>query len=81
MEIKRELVAGELRDPRKAVLPIVAALGGTIVPAGIYLLIQGGRPGQSGWGISVATDIAFVARVSGAARFASAGPTQIAKEE
>lgn len=63
LEIKRELVAGELRDPRKAALPIVAALGGMIVPAGIYLLFQGGQPGQSGWGIPVATDIAFVAGV------------------
>jgi NhaA family Na+:H+ antiporter len=61
LEIKRELVAGELRDPRKAALPIVAAVGGMIVPAGIYLLFQGGQPGQSGWGIPVATDIAFVA--------------------
>lgn len=61
LEIKRELVAGELRDPRKAALPILGALGGMIVPAGIYLLIQGGEPGQSGWGIPVATDIAFVA--------------------
>lgn len=61
LEIKRELVAGELRDPRKAALPIVAALGGMLVPTGIYLLFEGGRPGQSGWGIPVATDIAFVA--------------------
>ncbi len=61
LEIKREFVAGELRDPRKAALPVVAALGGMIVPAGIYLLLQGGQPGQSGWGIPVATDIAFVA--------------------
>jgi Na+/H+ antiporter NhaA len=55
------IVLGELRDPRKAALPIVAALGGMIVPAGIYLLLQSGQPGQSGWGIPVATDIAFVA--------------------
>ncbi len=61
LEIKRELVAGELRDPRKAALPIAAALGGMIVPAGIYLLFQVGQPGQSGWGVPVATDIAFVA--------------------
>jgi NhaA family Na+:H+ antiporter len=61
LEIKRELVAGELRDPRKAALPIAAALGGMIVPAGIYLLLQGGQPGQSGWGVPVPTDIAFVA--------------------
>ncbi len=61
LEIKREFVAGELRDRRNAALPIVAALGGMIVPAGIYLLFQSGQPGQSGWGIPVATDIAFVA--------------------
>ena len=61
LEIKREFVAGELRDPRKAALPIVAALGGMIVPAGMYLLLQSGQPGQSGWGVPVATDIAFVA--------------------
>jgi NhaA family Na+:H+ antiporter len=63
LEIKRELVAGELRDRRKAALPIVAAVGGMIVPAVIYLLFQRGEPGQSGWGIPVATDIAFVAGI------------------
>lgn len=61
LEIKRELVAGELRNPRNAVLPVIAALGGMVVPAGIYLLFQRDRPGQAGWGIPVATDIAFVA--------------------
>ncbi|MCI0681374.1 MAG: Na+/H+ antiporter NhaA [Gemmataceae bacterium] len=60
LEIKRELVAGELRDPRKAALPAVAALGGMVAPAAMYLLFQGGRPGESGWGIPMATDIAFV---------------------
>jgi NhaA family Na+:H+ antiporter len=61
LEIKREFVAGELRDRRKAALPIVAALGGMTVPAGIYLLLQRDQPGLSGWGIPVVTDIAFVA--------------------
>ena len=61
LEIKREIVAGELRDWRKAALPIVAALGGMIMPACIYLLLQSGQRGQPGWGIPVATDIAFVA--------------------
>ena len=61
LEIKREFVAGELHDPHKAALPILAALGGMIVPASLYLLLQNGQPGQSGWGIPVATDIAFVA--------------------
>jgi NhaA family Na+:H+ antiporter len=60
LEIKRELVAGELRDPRKAALPVLAALGGMLVPAGVYLLLQGGRAGERGWGIPMATDIAFV---------------------
>jgi NhaA family Na+:H+ antiporter len=60
LEIKRELVAGELRDARKAALPVVAALGGMLVPAGIYMALQAGEPGFRGWGIPMATDIAFV---------------------
>src|SRR5687767_5956917 len=60
LEIKRELVAGELRDPKRAALPAMAALGGMVVPAGIYLLLQWGQPGERGWGIPMATDIAFV---------------------
>jgi NhaA family Na+:H+ antiporter len=60
LEVKRELVLGELRDPRRAVLPMIAALGGMVVPAGIYLLLQTGQPGARGWGIPMATDIAFV---------------------
>jgi NhaA family Na+:H+ antiporter len=60
LEIKRELVAGELRDPRQAALPVMAALGGMLAPAGVYWLLQGGRPGHEGWGIPMATDIAFV---------------------
>jgi NhaA family Na+:H+ antiporter len=60
LEIKRELVAGELRDRRKAALPVMAALGGMIAPAVVYLLLRGGQPGEAGWGIPMATDIAFV---------------------
>lgn len=60
LEVKRELVMGELQDLRKAALPFFAALGGMIVPAGIYLLLQYGAPGERGWGIPMATDIAFV---------------------
>ncbi len=60
LEIKRELVVGELRDPRAAALPAIAALGGIVVPAGIYLAINAGEPTASGWGVPVATDIAFV---------------------
>ena len=60
LEVKRELVMGELRDLRQAALPIAAAIGGMVVPAGVYLALQYGTPGQSGWGITMATDIAFV---------------------
>jgi NhaA family Na+:H+ antiporter len=60
LEIKREIVAGELREWRKAALPVMAALGGMVAPAGIYLLLRAGRPGHAGWGIPMATDIAFV---------------------
>jgi len=60
LEVKRELVTGELRDPRRASLPIFAALGGMLVPAAIYLMLQGGKPGMHAWGVPMATDIAFV---------------------
>jgi NhaA family Na+:H+ antiporter len=60
LEVKRELVIGELRDPRRAALPVVAAIGGMIVPAGVYLVLQAGEAGARGWGIPMATDIAFV---------------------
>jgi NhaA family Na+:H+ antiporter len=60
LEVKRELVVGELRDPRRAALPVAAALGGMLVPAAIYLALQGGGPAAAGWGIPMATDIAFV---------------------
>jgi NhaA family Na+:H+ antiporter len=60
LEIKREWVFGELRDPRTAALPVAAALGGMVVPAGLYLALQGGQPGSRGWGVPMATDIAFV---------------------
>jgi len=60
LEVKRELVLGEPRDTRRAALPIVAAVGGMVVPAGTYLALQRGAPAQRGWGIPMATDIAFV---------------------
>ncbi|HEY5658362.1 MAG TPA: Na+/H+ antiporter NhaA [Myxococcota bacterium] len=60
LEVKRELVLGELRDPRRAALPVAAALGGMVVPACIFLALQYGAPGARGWGIPMATDIAFV---------------------
>ena len=59
LEIKRELVLGELRDPKAAALPAIAALGGMIVPALIYLAFVGSGEGAGGWGIPMATDIAF----------------------
>jgi NhaA family Na+:H+ antiporter len=61
LEIKRELVLGELRDPKAAALPAVAALGGMIFPALIYVAFVAGTGGEAmaGWGIPMATDIAF----------------------
>ncbi|MBX3031108.1 MAG: Na+/H+ antiporter NhaA [Chloroflexi bacterium] len=59
LEIKRELVLGELREPRTAMLPMGAAVGGAVVPAAIFLALNAGGPGQSGWGVPMATDIAF----------------------
>ncbi len=59
LEIKRQLTTGELSRPRRAVLPLAAALGGMLAPAGIYLLLNAGGPGEAGWGIPMATDIAF----------------------
>src|SRR5690606_2128403 len=63
LEIKRELLVGELASFRKALLPIVAAIGGMIVPAAIYAAINRGGDGSAGWGIPMATDIAFAAGV------------------
>jgi NhaA family Na+:H+ antiporter len=60
LEIKRELLVGELASRQQAMLPIVAALGGMVVPAIIYLAINAGTDGSRGWGIPMATDIAFV---------------------
>jgi len=59
MEIKRELVVGELNSIGKASLPAVAALGGALLPVGLFTLWNGGGPGQHGWAIPMATDIAF----------------------
>ena len=63
LEIKRELVSGELSSPRQALLPILCALGGAIVPAGIYFAVNQGTETASGWGIPMATDIAFALAV------------------
>ena len=60
LELKREIVLGELRNPRVAALSLAAALGGMIVPASIFRLFAGGSPGARGWGTVMATDTAFV---------------------
>ena len=59
LEIKREILIGELATPKMALLPIIAAAGGMIVPGLIYALFNYGKPSMAGWGIPVATDIAF----------------------
>ncbi|MFY7743038.1 MAG: Na+/H+ antiporter NhaA [Flavobacterium sp.] len=59
LELKREIIGGELSNPRKAILPIVAGLGGMIFPALIYLFFNQTGEAHSGWGIPMATDIAF----------------------
>jgi NhaA family Na+:H+ antiporter len=63
LEIKRELVHGELRDIRAAAVPLIGAAGGMLVPALIYSALNAGHPGSSGWGVPVATDIAFAVGV------------------
>ena len=65
LELKREFVAGDLRDPRRAAVPIAAAVGGVIVPAVIFTLIAGGGANGAGrgWAIPTATDIAFALAV------------------
>jgi len=63
LEIKREILVGELSDFKVAVLPILAAIGGMVVPALIFFAITKETPGASGWGIPMATDIAFAVSV------------------
>jgi NhaA family Na+:H+ antiporter len=60
LELKREIVLGELGQPRVAALSIAAAAGGMLVPAAIYLMLQSGQSGAEGWGTVMATDTAFV---------------------
>jgi Na+:H+ antiporter, NhaA family len=64
LELKRELTEGDLRDPRRAVVPVIAALGGVAVPALLYVLVNLGPEGSlDGWAIPTATDIAFALAV------------------
>ena len=65
LELKREFVAGDLRDPRRAALPVAAAVGGMVVPAVIYLVVNGGSAtgAARGWAVPTATDIAFALAV------------------
>ena len=59
LEIKREVMIGELSSLKQASLPIFAAVGGMLIPAAIFILLQGNQPGHEGWGVPMATDIAF----------------------
>lgn len=59
LELKREALVGELSNPRQAILPLLAAVGGVVVPALIFTALNWGRAGAAGWGIPMATDIAF----------------------
>lgn len=59
LELKREIMGGELSSPKNAILPLAAAVGGMVVPALIYAFFNYGKPSISGWGIPMATDIAF----------------------
>jgi len=63
LEIKREVVRGELRDPRTAALPVVAAIGGMVLPALLFVAVNAGEPTVKGWAIPMATDIAFAVGV------------------
>lgn len=67
LEVKRELVHGELSEPRRAALPVVAALGGMLLPLLIFLSLNAGADGVRGWGIPMATDIAFALVITGLA--------------
>ena len=63
LEIKRELVSGQLKDPKAAALPVIAAIGGMVFPALVYVVFNANGDASSGWGIPMATDIAFAVGV------------------
>jgi len=63
LEIKREIVHGDLRDPKQVALPVLAAVGGMVVPALLYFSFNAGTPAAHGWGVPMATDIAFAVGV------------------
>lgn len=63
LEIKRELLIGELASPKRALLPVAAAIGGMVIPALLYALVNFSTPAAKGWGIPMATDIAFALAV------------------
>lgn len=63
LELKHELVEGSLAHPRRAVVPVIAAVGGAMAPAGIFLAITWGTPAAAGWGVPMATDPAFAVGV------------------
>jgi NhaA family Na+:H+ antiporter len=64
LEVKREFLAGDLRDPRRAALPVMAAVGGVVTPLAVYLLVNAMDGGErSGWAVPIATDIAFALAV------------------
>lgn len=60
LELKRELVLGELHNPRLAAFPLAAAIGGMVVPVAVYAVVVGGGPGAGGWGTVMSTDTAFL---------------------
>lgn len=60
LELKREMVLGELRDPRLTTLPLAGAVGGMLFPVGLFLLLVGREPSSAGWGTVMSTDTAFV---------------------
>ncbi|GAB4064340.1 Na+/H+ antiporter NhaA [Angustibacter speluncae] len=63
LELKREFVAGDLRDPRRAALPVAAAIGGMVVPAVVFVAVNAGTDAVRGWAVPTATDIAFALAV------------------